>query len=138
MNQIYVKTNFTSGQLSKNLYGRGDLRIFENGAGNLQNVLISPTGGVSRRKGLRMVDEIGSEGRIISFEFNTEQTYLLCFQDKSVKISLVESGCSSSVCSSRIFITYRMRSLPSDFPCILLSSSANWFFASDFFESFLL
>ncbi len=86
MNQIYVKTNFTSGQLSKNLYGRGDLRIFENGAGSLQNVLISPTGGVSRRKGMRMVDEIGAEGRLISFEFNTEQTYLLCFQDKSVKI----------------------------------------------------
>ena len=86
MNQIYVKTNFTSGQLSDKLYGRGDLRIFENGASRLQNVQIHPTGGVSRRKGLAYVDEVGQEGRLISFEFNTEQTYLLCFIEKSVKI----------------------------------------------------
>ncbi len=86
MNQIYVKTNFTSGQLSDKLYGRGDLRIFENGASKLQNVQIHPTGGVSRRRGLACVDEIGEEGRLISFEFNTEQTYLLCFVDKKVKI----------------------------------------------------
>ncbi len=86
MNQIYVKTNFTSGQLSDKLYGRGDLRIYENGARTLQNVQIHPTGGVSRRKGLAYVDEIGQEGRLISFEFNTEQTYLLCFVDKQVKI----------------------------------------------------
>lgn len=86
MNQIYVKTNFTSGQLSDKLYGRGDLRIFENGARTLQNVQIHPTGGVSRRKGLAFVDEVGEEGRLISFEFNTEQTYLLCFVDKKVKI----------------------------------------------------
>ena len=86
MNQIYVKTNFTSGLLSENLYGRGDLRIYENGARSLENVQIHPTGGVSRRKGLKYVDEIGKEGRLISFEFNTEQTYLLCFMDKQVKI----------------------------------------------------
>ena len=86
MNQIYVKTNFTSGQLSDKLYGRGDLRIFENGASKLQNVQIHPTGGVSRRRGLAFVDEVGEEGRLISFEFNTEQTYLLCFVDKKVKI----------------------------------------------------
>lgn len=86
MNQISVKTNFTAGQLSANLLGRGDLRIFENGARSLQNVLIHPTGGISRRKGLRFIDEIASEGRLIAFEFNTEQTYLLCLMNKSLKI----------------------------------------------------
>lgn len=86
MNQISVKTNFTAGELSSNLYGRGDLRIFENGARKLQNVLIHPTGGVSRRKGLRYVDELSSEARLIAFEFNTEQTYLLCLMNKSLKI----------------------------------------------------
>ena len=86
MNQICVKTNFTSGQLSDKLYGRGDLRIYENGAGKLQNVQIHPTGGVSRRKGLMYIDEIGEEGRLISFEFNTEQTYLICFLNKSAKV----------------------------------------------------
>ncbi len=86
MNQIYAKTNFTSGQLSESLYGRGDLRIYENGAKCLHNVQIFPTGGVARRQGLKLVDELPQKSRIISFEFNTEQTYLLCFLDKSIKI----------------------------------------------------
>lgn len=86
MNQISVKTNFTAGLLSSNLFGRGDLRIFENGARSLQNVLIHPTGGVSRRKGLRFIDEIPSEARLIAFEFNTEQTYLLCLMNLTMKI----------------------------------------------------
>ena len=91
MNQISVKTNFTSGQLSPNLYGRGDLRIYENGARTLQNVIIYPTGGVSRRPGLQYIDELSGPGRLIAFEFNTEQTYLLCFSDKNCGFIRTES-----------------------------------------------
>lgn len=86
MNQISVKTNFTSGQLSPNLYGRGDLRIYENGARTLQNVLIYPTGGVARRPGLKYIDKLLGKSRLIAFEFNTEQTYLLCFSDKKLRV----------------------------------------------------
>lgn len=85
-NQISIKTNFTAGQLSSNLFGRGDLRIYENGARRLQNVIIYPTGGVSRRQGLKYIDELPSYTRLIAFEFNTEQTYLLCLMDKSLRI----------------------------------------------------
>ncbi len=84
--QLSVKTNFTAGQLSADLYGRGDLRVFENGARTLQNVIIRPTGGVSRRKGLGLIDKLSGNSRLVSFEFNTEQTYLLCFQDKSLSV----------------------------------------------------
>ena len=48
-----LQTNFTAGELNKNLYGRGDLNIYENGARKLENVIIRPTGGVSRRRGLK-------------------------------------------------------------------------------------
>lgn len=85
-NQLSVKNNFTSGLLSENLFGRGDLRIYENGARNLQNVVIQPTGGVSRRAGLRYIDDVPSYARLISFEFNTEQTYLLCLMNKSTRV----------------------------------------------------
>ena len=84
MNQICVKSNFTAGQVSANLFGRGDLRIFENGAKTLQNVIIHPTGGVSRRNGLRFIDELPSSARLIAFEFNTEQTYLLCLLNQKI------------------------------------------------------
>ena len=83
---ITVKTNFTAGQISKDLFGRGDLSCFENGARALENVIIHPTGGVSRRPGTRYIDEISSKARLLSFEFNTEQTYLICLLDGKMKV----------------------------------------------------
>lgn len=72
-----VKTTFTAGEVSRNLLGRADLRAYENGALKLRNVFIEPTGGVTRRAGLRFIDNIAGRGRLIAFEFNTEQTFLL-------------------------------------------------------------
>ena len=76
-----TKTNFTAGELNMNMYGRGDLSAYENGARKLENVIIHPQGGVSRRKGLKYIASIGSKARLIPFEFNTEQKYLICLTD---------------------------------------------------------
>ncbi len=81
-----VKTNFTAGCIGRNLYGRGDLSIFENGARTLENVIIQPTGGVSRRKGLALIDTLPQRARLIPFEFNTEQIYLICISEGEIKI----------------------------------------------------
>lgn len=72
-----VKTTFTAGEVTRELLGRADLRAYENGALRLRNVFIQPTGGVQRRAGLRYVDAAAGAGRLVAFEFNTEQTYLL-------------------------------------------------------------
>ena len=85
-NLLQVKTNFTAGCIGRNLYGRGDLSIFENGARTLENVIIQPTGGVSRRKGLAFVEKINKSARLISFEFNTEQIYLICICEEEIRI----------------------------------------------------
>ncbi len=77
MRQRLIKTTFTAGELSSDLLGRGDIRSYDNGAGKLRNVFIHPTGGVSRRSGLRYIDNAAGDGRLISFEFNTDQTYLV-------------------------------------------------------------
>ncbi|KAF0225915.1 MAG: hypothetical protein FD176_70 [Rhodospirillaceae bacterium] len=76
-NITLAKTNFTAGELSLDMLGRGDLTAYANGAKRLRNVFIAPIGGVSRRPGLRHVDLARGKGRLIAFEFNTEQTYLL-------------------------------------------------------------
>jgi hypothetical protein len=81
-----IKTTFTAGEVSRTLLGRGDLRAYENGALTLQNVFIQPTGGVTRRAGLRYVDTAAGPGRLIAFEFNTEQTYLLVMTDGRLDI----------------------------------------------------
>jgi hypothetical protein len=72
-----AKTSFAAGELAPELLGRGDLRAFENGARRLRNVFIQPTGGVTRRPGLRHVMPLPGAARLIPFEFNTEQTYLM-------------------------------------------------------------
>ena len=72
-----IKTTFTSGEVSSDLLGRGDLNAYDNGALKLRNVFIQPTGGIIRRAGLRYVDTALGKGRMMAFEFNSEQTYLL-------------------------------------------------------------
>lgn len=74
-----VKTNFTAGEIATELLGRGDLRAYDNGAGRLRNVFILPTGGVRRRAGLAHVGALAGEARLVAFEFNTDQAYLLAF-----------------------------------------------------------
>jgi hypothetical protein len=85
-NQNTVKTNFTAGEISPGLLGRGDLRAYENGAMKLRNVLVASTGGASRRPGLAYVDTAAGPGRLLAFEFNTEQVYLLLLTDLRVEI----------------------------------------------------
>lgn len=81
-----VKTNFTAGEVSRELLGRGDLRAYENGALTLRNLFIFPTGGVTRRAGLSYIDSAAGDGRLIAFEFNTEQTYLLALTGGQIDI----------------------------------------------------
>jgi hypothetical protein len=68
-----IKTTFTAGEVSRDLLGRGDLRAYENGALALRNVFINPTGGVTRRAGLAYIDTAAGNGKLIAFEFSTEQ-----------------------------------------------------------------
>ena len=83
--RIY-KTSFAGGEIAPQLLGRGDLRAYENGARRLRNVFIHPTGGVTRRHGLRFVDVAAGPGRLVAFEFNTEQVYLLVFSDRRIDV----------------------------------------------------
>jgi hypothetical protein len=76
-----AKSNFTAGELSLDMLGRGDVAAYGNGAMTLRNVFIAPIGGVSRRSGTRFIDRARGPGRLIAFEFNTEQTYLIVLTD---------------------------------------------------------
>lgn len=81
-----AKTSFAAGELAPELLGRGDLRAFENGARRLRNVFIQPTGGVTRRPGLRHVLPLPGAARLIPFEFNTEQTYVMVLTDGALRV----------------------------------------------------
>lgn len=81
-----AQTSFTAGEISPELHGRSDLRAYENGAARLTNLIVLPTGGVTRRPGLHFVDALPGRARLVAFEFNAEQTYLLAFTDRRLTI----------------------------------------------------
>lgn len=63
-----TKTAFTAGELDPLLFGRLDLRAQEDGAARLRNVVAHPTGGVSRRPGLRLALPLPGALRLIAFD----------------------------------------------------------------------
>ena len=73
-------TNFTAGELSPRLDGRTDLGKYFNGAKTLENMVVHPHGGASRRPGTKFTHEVKTssvQARLIPFEFSTTQTYIL-------------------------------------------------------------
>jgi|TARA_R110000744_G_scaffold129429_3_gene236847 hypothetical protein len=95
-------TNFTAGELSPRLEGRTELAKYFNGCATLENMLVHPHGGAARRPGTIFVAEVKSSAaavRLISFEFNVEQTYVLEFGNNYFRImrdgGVVASGGSA-------------------------------------------
>lgn len=76
-----IRTSFVAGEFDPRLKGRIDIDDYENGASLLRNVYIHPQGGAFRREGLEYFAEVNgsNQGRLIPFQFNEEQTYLLSF-----------------------------------------------------------
>jgi len=74
-----ILTNFRSGELSPRLEGRVDLPKYNEGAQTVQNMLVFPSGGVTRRPGSYFAgrSKDGGKVRLISFEFSDEQAYIL-------------------------------------------------------------
>ena len=82
-------TNFTAGQLSDRLDGRTDIAKYANGCKKLQNFLVHAHGGATRRPGTEFIAEVKSSAnatRLIPFEFNVEQTYILEFGNQYFRI----------------------------------------------------
>tara|TARA_R100000664_G_scaffold1959_1_gene5024 strand:+ start:1105 stop:3855 length:2751 start_codon:yes stop_codon:yes gene_type:complete len=83
-----IKTNWTAGELSKDLFGRVDITKYQNGAETLENFIVQPHGGITRRPGTRFVKEVktsSAKTRLIPFEFSTTQAYCIEFGNLYVR-----------------------------------------------------
>ena len=86
--QTVAFTNFTAGELSPRLDGRTDLNKYFNGTKTLENMLIHPHGGASRRSGTKFIHEVktsSAQTRLIPFEFSTTQTYIMEFGNNYIR-----------------------------------------------------
>jgi hypothetical protein len=82
------QTNFTAGELTPKIAGQTDFKKYANGVEVLENLTVFPQGGASRRYGSIYVSEVKDSTknvRLIPFEFNVEQSYVLEFGDQYIR-----------------------------------------------------
>lgn len=81
--------SFTAGELSPALNARIDLAKFATGLATAVNLFIHPHGGASNRAGFEFIREVKASvnrARMIPFQFNTEQSYILEFGDAYFRV----------------------------------------------------
>lgn len=88
-----LKTNFVAGELDPLLLGRSDIKHYYNAGKKVRNAIVIPQGGAEMRPGSEFIFEVPevspgvpSNVRMVEFEFNTEQTYLMVFYHLTLKI----------------------------------------------------
>jgi len=91
--------SFTAGVLSPALWARVDISKYSSGLKTGTNIFIHPHGGASNRPGFEFVREVKNSShnvRLIPFQFNTEQSYILEFGDEYFRVfrdaGLIVSG----------------------------------------------
>ncbi|GGE54427.1 phage protein [Agaricicola taiwanensis] len=75
-----IQPSFSGGELAPALWARTDTAKYPTGLKTARNVVVEKFGGVTNRAGLQFVAEVRDSARrvrIIPFQFNTEQTYIL-------------------------------------------------------------
>jgi len=88
-----LQRSFTSGELAPGLRVRADLGKYATGLTKMKNFMVVSQGGAYSRPGMRYVGELGDSskrGRLVSFAFNVEQTYILVFEH--LKMRVVKDG----------------------------------------------
>jgi len=84
-----VQFDFSAGELSPETRGRKDLEKAQSAVDYLQNFYVKPHGPAVKREGLRHVNfayDSSNEVRLIPFQFNTEQTYILEFGEQYMRV----------------------------------------------------
>lgn len=68
---------FNGGEISPAMALRSDMDVYARSCTKLENWDLSPTGGISRRRGMRTVAEAMGQSVLIPFVYSEDETYLL-------------------------------------------------------------
>ena len=79
-------TNFAGGEVSKNLYGRIDLPLYQKSVSRLENFTILTQGGITRRSGTKRIGKLKGKARLIPFIVNTNLSFLFEFGAEYIRI----------------------------------------------------
>jgi len=82
-------STFTAGEISPRLEGRVSIDKYREGLGILENMIVHPHGGVTRRPGTEFLGEVKTSAnatRLVAFEFKTSDTYALEFGNQYMRV----------------------------------------------------
>lgn len=85
----YTKASFTGGVIAPALHARADFEKYASSLAQCTNFFVVPEGGVYNRPGMEFIQETMDSdnlSRLIPFEFNTEQTYMLVFGEYTMQV----------------------------------------------------
>src|SRR3546814_1868560 len=75
-----LQAAFNAGELGPRMAGRVDFAKYRSAGARVENLMPLPQGGLTRRPGTRFIAAAADHGkrpRLVSFEFSTEQAYVL-------------------------------------------------------------
>jgi len=94
-------SSFTAGEIGPKFEGRTNIEKYREGLADLTNMIVMPSGGVTRRPGTEFLDEVKDSAvktRLIPFQFKASDTYILEFGDSVMRVyrngALVLNGAS--------------------------------------------
>lgn len=78
--------SFTGGEWSNRLFGRIDIQKYNTACEILKNMVVYPHGGATRRMGLEYIGDAKTTNiRLVPFEYNREQAYVLEFGENYIR-----------------------------------------------------
>ncbi|MCM8743624.1 hypothetical protein [Pseudomonas koreensis] len=84
-----LQPTFAAGELSPSASARTDIARYYTGLKLCRNFMVMPYGGVRNRPGTKVVCEVADStklNRLLPFQFNDEQTYILQFGDQLMRV----------------------------------------------------
>lgn len=106
------QVSFGGGEISPALYGRTDIQKYNSSVAYMHNWFVHAHGGCSTRAGFEYIgrasDTHDFKTRLIEFQFNTEQNYVLAFGEQQMRV--IRNG--GFVVSAEIAITSISKSNP--------------------------
>lgn len=85
-----LQASFTAGEISPNLAVRVDLAKYQTGCRTLENMLVHPHGGASKRTGFEYLFTLPDPARLMPFVFSSTQAYVLAWTEKRMFVITAE------------------------------------------------
>lgn len=120
-----IQRSFAAGEVAPAIFGRADQVKYQTGLARCRNFFVRRHGGVSNRAGTKYLDVQKSStvaGRLWKFIFNAEQTYVLWFENQTLRF--VQNGAMLTVSGVDAYKTaVSMSGATQANPCVITATA---------------